>query len=164
MKTPQPVAYATGQPKALRRALGGLLLLLLGVSLWWSAQTLFNPAGQVWRVALVLCSCVLSIGALRQHLRQDPRGLLRFDGERWWYQPQATGQAFSEQPVLVELIWDAQTLLLLRMRWDFPLDQTQSAAPHTLWLHGDLLSHEWVALRRALMATARNIKDYAITV
>ena len=164
MKTPQPVAYVTGQPRALRWAWVSLFLLVTGVSLWWTLQVWQNPAGQIWRVVVVLCSVLLAGWGLRQHLRRDLCGTLRFDGERWWFQAQAKGQAFSEQPVWLHLVWDAQTLVLVRLHWDWPPEQGKAPAPQTLWLQGDVLSHNWTALRRALIATARIIPSHAITV
>lgn len=164
MKTPAPVACATGQPTALRLALLALVLLLAVVGVWWAWQQFLNPVGQVWRTVLVLTSVLWVAEGLRRHLLSDPRGTLRFDGERWWYLAHRPGHAFSEQPVLIQLIWDAQTLVCVRMQWDQVPDGGEAGKAQTVWLFGNLQMPSWLAMRRALLATARIITPHATTV
>lgn len=71
-----------------------------------------------------------------------PEGELSWDGEAWWYQVPAGPQ----QPVAVELVWDAGQAMLLCLRSTATCPQ----GLHHVWLQARQMRSAWHGLRCAV--------------
>jgi hypothetical protein len=133
------------------------LLVLTGLVITYAAMSIWhNPGGQGWRSALLLLAFLVTGVFFWRHCQKETKGNLRFDGERWWFQPkEAADRAFDEQVVRVSCIANFQNHLWLLMRWDFAPD-VNPRAPFFAWAcypgHQD--NAQWLAFRRAVFFNA----------
>ena len=115
-------------------ALLGLFTLLVWLAIAWQAQALGPTV--VGLVLLLAC-----VGLAARGLWQQPQGLLHWDGSHWHW---------SEWPqhALLQLhcVLDWQRLLLLRLHGP-------DGAQRWLWLETPQATPQWLALRRAIVAT-----------
>jgi hypothetical protein len=113
-----------------------LAALLLLIALLQFASFCLN---QQWGThSLILLSALAcSTACAWLGLRRIPRGMLRWDGERWHWA--------GTQIHAVSCTIDWQACMLLQI-------QCVDGRRHWLWLQGSAANRRWLALRRALVA------------
>ena len=113
--------------------------LACGVLAWLYKLTLVQQSTMavVW-----LLAAALSWGLARREYLAP--GSLQWDGEAWWFQPQAGVQV----PVRVTVGWDAGSAMLLGVRMPQPSGRLVRYA----WLQATQMPAQWHALRCAVYA------------
>ena len=150
MHSAPSVSYPVGRfvlPLWLLRLQAALSLSLLG--LWASTQ----PIGLLWCVAALGCTLAL---ALEHKTLQGQGGWLSWSGALWrWQVDSASAEALGgpEGVGKVKLVWDGQSILLLR--WQ-PLTYAGQPETRWLWLGSSVLPQNWPALRRAVWMQRRS--------
>lgn len=88
---------------------------------------------------------------LWHHYRRKVNGLLRFDGERWWFESaQSNGHVFAEQVVILECVWALPQHTWLCLKWDVVPDEKPLTAFY-VWASMGKDVNQWLTFRRALM-------------
>lgn len=145
-----------GWPKALLPILGVAVVFTLAVVAYFVVSTVLNPAGQIWRGAVVLFCWGVAGFFFWRHCQAQTRGSLRFDGEHWWYQPIAQAdRVFEEQVVSVSCVADFDEHLWLRLQWTLG-PNFQPGTRFFAWAaRPSGRDHApWLALRRAVFFDA----------
>ena len=144
------VSYPVGRfvwPHGLLGLQAALSLTLLG--LWAGTQ----PIGLPWCVAVLGCAVAL---ALEHKTLRGQGGWLSWDGAQWRWQvdcPCAEALPGLEGVGEVKLVWDGQSILLLR--WQ-PLTYAGQPGMRWLWLGRSVWPQNWPALRRAVWMQRRS--------
>ena len=125
------------------------LLSLAVLGLWASEQTI----GLLWGVAALGCTV-----AWAQSLKtlRGQGGWLSWDGALWRWQvdsPHAQAPEGLAGVGEVKLVWDGQSILLLR--WQ-PLNDAGQPPVRWLWLGRRACPSHWLALRRAVWMPHRS--------
>lgn len=135
----------------------------LTLALWLSGAALAAHAathadgmpGSGWRLVVLGCTLVgCGAFAVAQWL-QAPQGMLRWDGQGWWWQPHGG----DDRAGTLSLRLDLQRRLLVR--WSDPVD----SQVRWFWLHTNSAGHaaDWHALRCALHVRPRALHQEAQT-
>ena len=143
-----PVSYPVGRCFWEGGVLLGLCLLLLGTLLTAAtvgADPREHPAAARFLVLGLLGWCLAAALAFR-HWRRSPQGQLRWARGQWTWS--ADGANDAHLLSAIELAWDGQTLLLLRLH-------APSAVPRWVWLERQRDVARWDDLRRAVWACQR---------
>jgi hypothetical protein len=142
MRSAPPVLVPVGRFVWSHRivlVLGVGTALACGGVVWFYKVTLV----QQWTMAVVwLLAAVLSWGLARREYLAP--GSLQWDGEAWWFQPQAGVQVL----VRVTVGWDAGSAMLLGVRTPQPGGRLLRYA----WLQATQMPAQWHALRCAVYA------------
>jgi toxin CptA len=133
MHSAPSVSYPVGRSLFYAALAASVWLAALGVALLWCYQV--DLPG--WRQGLMLALWLGTGGLLLSAWRRSPGGLLRWDGESWWWE---TARGSVSGSLAVHL--DGQQVLLASLR-------PQAGALVWLWLERRSDASNWNALRRA---------------
>ena len=152
MRDAPPVTLPAGRSPSEAWLRIGLPLGLMGAGLLLTGLWAWQAPG--WR-PFVGGLAWLAYGALAWRWRRPCGGLLRWDGQAWYWHadarfaPGVASQA-EGRPVTPEVTLDLQRLLLLRLHPRDPPDPSRAEPQRWLWLTPAGDPGRWLALRRAL--------------
>lgn len=140
------VIYPMGPGVFLHRLATGLVLLALGVQLFW-IWTLWAGSGAGWRILLGAVSLVGAAGMMARAWRQWPRGELRWLDGGWHWHASGMDDAAPLPAGKLRVSCDFQSALLLR--WQFA---QEPCATRWVWVERRSCPARWMDLRRAVHA------------
>lgn len=135
MHLPPAATWEVGSGRWPRRIVG----ILLALAVMLCASFCFS---QPWGIfSLILIAALgLAAGFALRSIWNIPRGILRWDGERWhWLDPQ------DHTVLRIVCVIDFQRLLLVHV-------QCIDGLAAWLWIESSTMSLSWRAVRRALVA------------
>lgn len=134
-----PVSYPVGRSRFYL----GMILLLWLIALVFAVTWWFQSSGAGWPAGLMAGLLPFMGGVLLWDWRSSPKGMLQWDGRSWSW------TAVGDHPVLrVSVQLDLQEVLLLTC-------EMATGRRLWLWVQHATQPAQWLALRRALMAHAR---------